>query len=634
MNGILESINSPEDLRKLDDQQLQPLCDEIRDYFVNVVTRIGGHFGSSLGVVELTTALHYVFDTPKDKLIWDVGHQGYVHKILTGRRDALKTIRQYRGISGFLKRTENPYDDFGAGHASTSISAALGFAVGRDLKGESNKVVAIIGDGALTGGLAYEALNNAGSMGKDILVILNDNQMSISPNVGAISKYLTGLTSDPRYNRVKDEIWNLTEKMPIGKGALRGFIRSIEESLKNLIVPGMFFEELGFRYFGPLDGHNIRELVTTLQNLKDINGPKVLHVLTVKGKGVDYAELDSVKFHAVSPPKQSVGDDKVSPVLPSYNEVFTDALIELSHKQDDIVAITAAMAEGTGLVRYEKSFPERFFDVGIAEGHAVTYAGGLAAEGIRPCVAIYSTFLQRAYDHIIHDIAIQKLPVVFALDRAGLCGADGPTHHGTFDLSYMCTIPGLIVTAPKDGEELRNLLYTAFSQTETSFAVRFPKDSCIKLSSTHKMEKLPIGSWEILKKGGDLAFLAVGTMVANALIAAERLEKEGHPVTVINCRFIKPLDEKMLVELSNEYLHIVTIEENVASGGFGQQVSGFVARKKCQNFSITHLTIPDTFIEHGSRSILLDNIGLSPEKIYQTYFNIINEKIGISQENI
>ncbi len=618
MSDLLPGINSPRDLKGLELAQLQQLCDEVRQYFVNVVTSVGGHFGSSLGVVELTIALHHVYDTPQDKLVWDVGHQGYVHKILTGRKEDLKSIRQYKGLSGFLKRSESQYDDFGAGHASTSVSAALGFAVARDLKAEDHRVVAVIGDGALTGGLAYEALNNAGSLKKDLLVVLNDNQMSISPNVGAISHYLTEITTDPRYNRAKDEIWNLTERMPFGKRKLRKFVRRVEESLKSLMVPGMFFEELGFRYFGPIDGHDLRELVPTLQRLRNMKGPKVLHVLTVKGKGVDYAEQDSVKFHAVSPPsKQSEGDSKATPKPPSYNQVFTEALRSLSRRDPHIVAITAAMAEGTGLVKYQAEFPDRFFDVGIAEGHAVTYAAGLAAAGVRPCVAIYSTFLQRAYDHIIHDIAIQKLPVVFTLDRAGLCGADGPTHHGAFDLSYLSTIPGMIVAAPKDGDELTNLLHTAFSQKSNPFAIRYPKDSCIKWSQTQDFAELKIGSWEILEQGNNLALLAVGTMVATAVKAAALLAQSGYTVTVVNCRFIKPLDHVCLKSLAENHRHLITIEENVLSGGFGSQVAQHLRPSAEAHASLTSLGLPDSFVEHGSRAILLENLGLSPEKISQ-----------------
>ncbi len=626
MGKLLDKINKPDDLKGLSVEELDRLCSDIREYFVDVITNIGGHFGSSLGVVELTVALHHVFNTPEDKLIWDVGHQGYVHKILTGRKNELNTIRQYKGLSGFLKRSESEYDDFGAGHASTSISAALGFAEARDLLGKENKVVAVIGDGALTGGLAYEALNNAGCLNTDILVILNDNQMSISPNVGALSKRITEVTTHPLYNKIKDEIWNLTEIMPFGKRRLRKFVKRVEESLKNLIVPGLIFEELGFRYFGPIDGHNTKELVQTLNNLKTIKGPKVLHVLTVKGKGVDYAEKDSVKFHAVSPaPKDSEGDKKVVS-MPSYNTAFTDALIEISEQDDKVVAITAAMAEGTGLVKYQKAFPKRFYDVGIAEGHGVTFAAGLAAEGFRPCVSIYSTFLQRAYDHIIHDSAIQKLPLVFTLDRAGLCGADGPTHHGTFDLSYMSTIPGMVVTAPKDGDELRNLLYTAFRQDKYLFSIRYPKDGCIQLTDGNKFEEIQIGKWESLREGHDIALLAVGTMVANSLKAAEKLEKDGFSVTVINCRFVKPLDEVMLRSIIQTHEHIVTVEENVLSGGFGSQVGQFIHSQRLDCGTLTNLGIPDCFIEHGSRDILLDNIGLSPEKIAVKCSDVIAPK--------
>jgi len=624
MKSLLETIDSPQDLKHLDVAQLEQLCDEVRHYFVEVVTNVGGHFGSSLGVVELTAALHYVFDTPRDKIIWDVGHQGYVHKILTGRREELKTIRQYKGLSGFLKRSESPYDDFGAGHASTSVSAALGFAVARDLQGQKHRVVAVMGDGALTGGLAYEALNNAGSLGKNLLLILNDNHMSISPNVGAISRYLTEITTDPRYNRAKDEVWKLTGRMPFGKRRLRSVVRRLQESVKSLMVPGMFFEELGFRYFGPIDGHDLQELVPTLQKLSTLKGPKVLHILTVKGKGVDYAEKDSVKFHAVSPPaKQSEGDQKATPKPPAYNKVFTDALLELSRTNERIVAITAAMAEGTGLVRYQQEFPDRFFDVGIAEGHAVTYAAGLAADGIRPCVSIYSTFLQRAFDHVIHDVAIQHLPVVFTLDRAGLCGADGPTHHGAFDISYLSAIPGMIVAAPKDGDELQDLLHAAFLQSENPFAIRYPKDSCIKLSQPRKFRALKIGSWELLQEGNNLALLAVGTMVANAKKAAEILSQCGLTVTVVNCRFIKPLDQEMLKTVADTHEHLLTIEENVQRGGFGSQVAQFLFQNKIGHGSLTNLALPDRFIEHGSRSILLDNVGLSPERLAGCCYEIL-----------
>jgi 1-deoxy-D-xylulose-5-phosphate synthase len=637
MQGILETINSPKDLKNLSINDLETLCQEIRDYFVEVITGIGGHFASSLGVVELTVALHYVFEAPKDKLIWDVGHQGYVHKILTGRREALKTIRQYKGISGFLKRSESEFDQFGAGHASTSISAALGFALARDLTEQDHKVVAIIGDGALTGGLAYEALNNTGSLNRDILVILNDNQMSISRNVGAISKYLTEITTDPFYNRIRDEIWKFTGKMPFGKRKVRKFVRRVEESLKNLIVPGLFFEELGFRYFGPVNGHDLRELIPTLLRLKNIRGPRVLHVLTVKGKGVDYAEKDSCKFHAVSPPpKQSAGDKKIQPKPPSYNTVFTQALIELAEKNNKIVAITAAMAEGTGLVDFQKKYPDRFFDVGIAEAHAVTFAAGLAAESMRPVAAIYSTFLQRAYDQVVHDVALQHLPVVFTLDRAGLCGSDGPTHHGAFDLSYLGLIPGMIVSAPKDGDELRNLLYTALSQNEAPFAIRYPKDSCINLTDGHEFQKIPIGSWETLKEGHELVMLATGTMVSNALKTATQLEKEGYEIGVVNCRFTKPLDTQLIQLLVEKYDVLLTIEENVLRGGFGSQVAQYLLNNNIRFGKIHHLGIPDDFIEHGSRSILLENIGLSPEQIYKKCLHLMEtkDKIKVIQSKI
>jgi len=615
MSNLLPDINDPRDLKPFSLPQLEQLCREIREYFVEVITGIGGHFAPSLGVVELTVALHYVFDTPKDKLVWDVGHQGYVHKILTGRREALKTIRQFKGISGFLKRTESEYDTFGAGHASTSISAALGIAKARDLAGDQYQVVAVIGDGALTGGLAYEALNNAGALGTDLLVILNDNEMSISPNVGAISRYLTEITTDPLYNRIKDEIWGLTERMPFGKKRVRRFVRSVEEALKSLLVPGLFFEQLGFRYFGPIDGHDLRELIPVLRRLRGMRGPRLLHVRTVKGKGVDYAEQDSVKFHSVSPPAKTSADALAKPKLPAYNKVFAEALIDLAKRDDRIVAITAAMAEGTGLAAFQKEFPDRFFDVGIAEAHAVTFAAGLAAQGYRPCAAIYSTFLQRAFDQVVHDVCIQHLPVVFALDRAGLCGADGPTHHGAFDLSYLSLIPEIVVAAPKDGDELRNLLYTAFSQEEHPFAIRYPKDSCVCLSEEPVYRKLPVGSWEELQPGEDAMLLAVGTMVSNALKARTLLQRRGIDAGVVNARFIKPLDAEMLGRIAQRAPLIVTIEENALRGGFGSYVAEHLRAQGGFRGRIIHLGLPDNFVEHGSRGILLDIVGLSPEKI-------------------
>jgi 1-deoxy-D-xylulose-5-phosphate synthase len=451
---MLARIASPDDLRALPVNQLAQVCAELRSYIWETVNRVGGHLAPSLGVVELTVVLHYLFDTPRDRILWDVGHQGYGHKVLTGRREALRTIRQYGGISGFLKPKESPYDVFGAGHASTAISAALGVATARDLQGEKYRVVAVVGDGGMTGGLAYEGMNNAGVSGRNLILILNDNGMSISPNVGAISRYLTGVISHPFFNRMKADIWALTEKMPRSQ-TLRQFVRRVEESLKTLFTPGMLFEDLGFRYFGPIDGHNLRELISVLEKVRDFEGPILVHVQTRKGKGYSMAEVDPQKYHGVKP--VAAGSGKIEPARPvlAYTDVFAHALQELAAKEPRLLAVTAAMADGTGLLRFARAYPDRFFDVGIAEGHAVTFCAGLAMQGLRPVAAIYSTFLQRAFDQIVHDVALQHLPVVFCLDRAGLVGEDGPTHHGVFDLTYLGCIPGMVVAAPRNGRELR-----------------------------------------------------------------------------------------------------------------------------------------------------------------------------------
>jgi len=477
---LLPNIKSPADIRKFSPKELQQLADEIRFHTIDVVSEIGGHLASTLGVVELTVALHKVFNTPTDKIIWDVGHQAYAHKLLTGRFDAFPTIRQYGGLSGFLKRTESEYDVFGAGHASTSISAGVGIAESQKHTGKKFKVVSIIGDGAMTGGLAFEALNNGGHLRTPMLVVLNDNEMSISPNVGAINTYLTKIVTNPIYNRIRDEIWNISGKLPFGKRTARSMLHRIEESLKSLLVPGMLFEELGFRYFGPIDGYNIDELVPTLERIKNLKTPALLHILTKKGKGMEVAENDPIKYHGVKPNGSSNGKVSTTKNVPIFQDVFGLLVCEIARNRKDMVCITAAMREGTGLVPFAKEFPKRFYDVGIAEGHAVTFAAGLSTEGVRPIVAIYSTFLQRAYDHIIHDVAIQHLPVVFCLDRSGIAGEDGPTHHGTLDIAYLKCIQDLVLASPKDGNELRHLLYTALDYQGGPFAIRYPKSSSLQ----------------------------------------------------------------------------------------------------------------------------------------------------------
>ncbi len=607
---ILSRINYPDDLRKLNRNELKQLAQELREYLLEIIPRVGGHFASSLGVVELTIALHYLYNTPRDLLVWDVGHQAYAHKVLTGRREALKTIRQLGGISGFLKREESPYDVFGAGHASTSISAALGFATARDLKGEDYKVVAIIGDGSLTGGLAYEGLNNAGQSGRNLLVILNDNNMSISPNVGAIASYLNAIITNPFYQRIKNEVWDLTAKIPPLTEKLRFLARKTQESIKSLLLPGMFFEDLGFRYFGPVNGHDLDELLNTLKNIKDLPGPILLHVLTKKGKGYTEAEKFPHKYHGIKPIASS--QQKVqSKKLYSYTEIFGKTLVQLAEKSERICAITAAMCDGTGLTEFSEKFPERFFDVGIAEGHAVTFAAGLAANGLRPVAAIYSTFLQRAYDQIIHDVALQKLPVIFALDRGGLVGEDGPTHHGNFDLTYLNTIPNLILSAPRDGQELRNLLYTALMQDRYPFALRYPRDKAPDLVRFDApFREIPIGSWEVLEEGKQVLILAVGAMVSESLRAARILNQQNIHPTVVNCRFIKPMDEKLLSELLKSHEYVFTVEENSTEGGFGSKIARYMEEHGFGN-SLKIRGIPDEFIEHGPRHTLLEMCGLT-----------------------
>jgi 1-deoxy-D-xylulose-5-phosphate synthase len=632
--SLLESIQSPADLKGLTVEELQQVADELRAYIIEVVTSIGGHFGSSLGANELTVALHTVFNTPEDRIVWDVGHQTYGHKVLTGRREALKKIRKADGISGFPKRSESPYDTYGVGHAGTSISAAAGFAAMRDMLGEKRKVVAVIGDGALTSGIALEGLNNTGASEKDMLVILNDNRMSISPNVGGLSRYLTRIISDPTYNRirqritddplyqrVRDGVWGLAGTVPVVGENLRRAMGGFEEGLKGMLVPGVVFEEMGFRYFGPIDGHDLPELLTTLNNIKDLPGPTLLHVHTIKGKGAipedteDPYSADSTKYHALSPPKPKSS----KPSLPRYQDVFGPALEEIAKDDSRVCAITAAMVEGTGLIGFSETFPDRTFDVGIAEQHAVTFGAGMALEGGRPVVAIYSTFLQRAYDQIIHDVAIQSIPLIFCLDRAGLVGEDGPTHHGTLDLSFLMCVPNMIVAAPKDGDELRDLLYTAIQQDEKPFAIRYPRDSVPRpVTEGRAPETIPIGSWETLAEGEGVAILATGTMVEAAKSAAEALREAGCSPTIVNARFVKPMDLGVLSDVAGQFDLIVTIEENAVSGGFGSAVASHLADRLRPGQKVVNLGIPDRFVEHGPRKDLLDEVGLSPEAITRT----------------
>jgi len=619
--SLLDSIDSPEDLRKLDIPQLVQLAGEIRARIIDVVSRKGGHLAPSLGAVELTIALHYVFDTPRDKIIWDVGHQAYAHKLITGRRESFETLRQYKGISGFCRRDESPYDVFGAGHASTSISAALGIACARDLAGEDYKVIAVIGDGAMTGGLAFEGINNAGSLKKDIIVILNDNRMSISPNVGALSRYFTDVITGETYNRIKNDIWNLMGKLSrFGGGRLREVISELDKLVKSLIAPGIFFEKLGFRYFGPIDGHSHSHLINVFRQIKKLKGPILIHVYTTKGKGYSFAEVDARRFHGLGRFEKLTGVCTEGKEGLTFSEVFGKTLVEIAKDRKDVVAITAAMCDGTGLKPFSEAFPDRFYDVGIAEGHAVTFAAGLAVGGAKPVVAIYSTFLQRAFDHMIHDVALQNLPVVFAIDRGGLVGEDGPTHHGVFDLSYLRQIPNMTVMAPKDEDELRSMLRFAVDYNRGPIAIRYPRGSCKGYITSGDYSEIEYGRCEVMREGNDVTILAVGSMVWPSVEAADMLLKEGISASVVNMRFVKPLDAAFLRGLHGK---VVTVEENSLEGGFGSAVVEFLKDNGIGDVKIKRLGIPDRFIEHGKRDILLREVELDREGIFRSVLSFI-----------
>jgi 1-deoxy-D-xylulose-5-phosphate synthase len=633
---ILPRINSPDDLKGLSVRELEELASEIREFIIDTISKVGGHLGASLGVVELTLAVHYVFNAPRDKIVWDTGHQGYVHKIITGRRDVFHTIRQFKGISGFLKRSESIYDVFGAGHASTSISAALGIATARDFDGQDYKVVAIIGDGAMTAGLAYEAMNNAGVLKKNLIVILNDNNMSISPNVWAVSKYFTELIASSHYNKLKSFVWDLTGQLDSVGDRIRKLAARVEGGVKAIITPGMLFEALGFRYFGPVNGHNIQKLIRILSEIKNLNGPILLHVITQKGKGYKPAEEDEQKLHGVTPFDKVTGkmykSDKPQP--PSYTKVFGEAVVQLARQNSKIVGITAAMPEGTGLNILKKEIPERFFDVGIAEQHAVTFSAGLATEGYIPICAIYSTFLQRAFDQIIHDVALQHLHVVFALDRAGLVGADGPTHHGAFDLSYLRLIPNMVIMAPKDESELRDMLYTATIYNKGPVAIRYPRGNGVGVPLKENFDLIEIGKAEILREGDDIAILAVGSMVYPSLKASEKLSSYGIDAMVVNMRFVKPLDEELLDYVFERFDKVVTVEENTIRGGFGSAVLEYAAMRGVKNVKFLIHGIPDEFIEHGTQNELWRMLKLDPdgivERIIEAFdFEILKDKTKI-----
>jgi 1-deoxy-D-xylulose-5-phosphate synthase len=609
---LLDRIASPADLRGLTRDDLHVLAGELRERLIDVCSRTGGHIGAGLGVVELTIALHYVFETPRDQLVWDVGHQGYPHKLLTGRNVKFETLRHEGGISGFLKRTESEYDAFGAGHAATAISAALGIAAGRDIRGEDFKVVAILGDGALTSGLAYEGLNNAGHSDRNIVVVLNDNEMSIAPNVGAMAKYLTSIQRNSLYNRVRSAIGEMIDSAPGRRTGMRSLVRKWEESVKTFLTPGVLFEELGFRYFGPIDGHDIDGMLDTFQAVAAMKGPRLVHVLTKKGRGFPAGEVSGEKWHALPPGHDPATGAQLtqSTSNPSYQKLFGAALVELGNENKDVVAITAAMPSGTSTDAFAKAHPRRFFDVGIAEGHAVTFAAGLATRGVQPFVAIYSTFLQRAYDNIIHDVAIQSLPVVFCMDRAGLVGEDGETHMGLYDIAYMLAVPQLTVTAPKNATEMVGLMRAAANHRHGPFSIRYPRDAAPdKPGTLSTIDPVPYGTWEVVHRGSDLAILAVGTMVLPALAAAQSLAAEGLGITVVNCRFLKPYDEMTLAAILADHKHVLVVEEGTIVNGFGAFMAAVIGRYDSSVRVAVH-GVPDRVIHAAPRARQLAACGL------------------------
>jgi 1-deoxy-D-xylulose-5-phosphate synthase len=626
MSGLLESVKCPQDIKNFKLKELIQLASEIRRKIIETVAETGGHLAPSLGTVELAIALHYVFDAPKDQIIWDVGHQAYAHKLLTGRVNSFHTLRQDDGISGFPKRAESPYDALDTGHSSTSISAALGMTTALSLRGKKSKIVAIIGDGSMGAGIAFEALNNAGHLRKDLIVILNDNEMSISPNVGALSSFLSRkLTSRPAA-RLKKELESFLKRSDFGEN-IWAILKRSEDSLKTLLTPGMLFESLQFEYLGPLPGHNLESLIQTLKNVRTISGPVLIHVLTKKGKGYPPAERRPDLFHGLGPFEIATGRPKppAKPKPPSYTSIFSQTLVKLAKENPKIVAITAAMPAGTGLSAFEEAFPNRFFDVGIAEQHAVTFAVGLALEGLRPVVAIYSTFLQRAYDQIIHDVCLTNQPVVFAIDRGGLVGEDGPTHHGAFDLSYLRIIPNLVIMSPKDENELQHMLYTALKH-EGPIAIRYPRGSGVGVSLDWQLREIPIGEGKIEQEGSDVGIIAIGNHVSTAMLAAKDLAQYGIKALVMNARFAKPLDQDMIAEIASKTGHILTIEENSLAGGFGSAVLEMLSDRSINSVKVIRLGLPDIFVKHGSQKALRKYVKLEVQSIVEAVQSMIKPK--------
>jgi len=614
---FLDKINSPEDMKDLSRSDLKVLAEEIRKYIIDVVSKTGGHLASNLGVVELTVALHYIFDVPKDKIVWDVGHQSYTHKLLTGRKDLFHTLRQHQGIGGFTRISESPYDAFTTGHSSTSISASLGIAVAKKLKAEESRVIAVIGDGSMTSGLAYEGLNQAGGLHKDLIVILNDNEMSISKNVGALSSFLSRAMSKSFLQNLRREFGEFLKSVPRIGDDIYQFAKRTEDTLKTFVTPGMLFEAFNFEYFGPIDGHNLDHLIDILRNIRnaETEEPTLIHIITKKGKGYPPAENNPIYFHGVSSFEVKTGNSTTKKrTISTYTQVFGKAMVDMAATDERIIAVTAAMPEGTGLTEFSEIYPDRFFDVGIAEQHGVTFAAGMATEGYKPVVAIYSTFLQRAYDQVIHDVCIESLPVVFALDRGGIVGEDGATHHGVFDYSYLRSLPNMVVMAPKDENELCKMLATAIAHNGP-IAMRYPRGTAAGVEMDLDIKPLPIGKGEIMTEGEDILIFAIGKSVCDALEARKRLNNEGISVQVVNCRFVKPLDADLIVSLAQKIPRIITAEENVLHAGFGSAVLECLMDAGVTGIQVKRIGIPDTFVEHGKSALLRAKFGIDPDAI-------------------
>ena len=620
--SILKSIHSPADLKRLSPEQLSPLSQEIREQIIGAVSAVGGHLASNLGVVELTVALHYLLDTPTDKIVWDTSNQSYAHKLLTGRRERFHTLRQYGGLSGFCKREESEYDTFNAGHAGTGVSAAFGMVEAREQLKQKHKIICVVGDGAMTAGMTLEGLHHAGGLGKDFLVILNDNQMSISKNVGAISAYLSRTITGEFYGKVREETGQLLRKIPHIGPDMQKLARRAEELAKGAILPGLLFEELGFQYSGPIDGHNFEHLIPTIENVLRMKGPVMLHVITKKGLGYEPAMKNPVWFHACPPFVRETGAPAKKAARPSYTAIAMDTLVKLARKDKRIVAITAAMCEGTGLTSFEKEFPDRIYDVGIAEQHAVTFAAGLATQGMKPVVAMYATFLQRAYDQVVHDVATQNLPVVFCIDRGGLVAEDGTTHHGAFDYAYLRHVPNMVIMAPKDENELQHMMKTCL-EYEGPISVRYPRGVSLGVTMDSTLKALPIGKGELMVEGTDVAIFAIGVSVWQAVQAAERLKKEGVSTAVVNARFAKPLDQELITSVAKRVRYVVTVEEGCRIGGFGSAVLETLSEAGVTDVATKLLGLPDWYIEQGPQDLLRERYGLTSEGIYQSVKELI-----------